>query len=50
MTGQDLIDFIQANDLQDWSIESKIHGEVFLIVDAARVEGMIRLYPQESDE
>ena len=50
MTGQELVDFIEANDLGDWEFEAKYHGEVFPVVDCARVEGKLRLYPTEDDE
>jgi len=50
MTAQELVDFIEANDLGDYELEAKYHGDVFRIVDATRREDMIRLYPHESDE
>lgn len=50
MTGQELVDFINMNDLGDWEFEVKVHGQLIRIVDAARCDGIIRLYPEESDE
>lgn len=50
LTGQELIDYIQALRLEDWEFEMKVHGAVVPVVDAVRIEGKVRLYPNESEE
>ena len=50
MTGQELVDYIEMYDLGDWEFEAKYHGEIFDVVDAVRVDGKIRLYPNEEEE
>ena len=49
MTAQELVDFINAKELGDWEIEVLIHGKVYRIVDGAREEGVLRLYPSEEE-
>ena len=44
MTGQDLIDFIEATGAQDMEIEIQADYELLPVVDIARMDGMIRIY------
>ena len=45
MTGQDLIDFIEATGTQDWTIEIQdTEYNLLLVTDIARMDGMIRIY------
>ena len=45
MTGQDLIDFIEATGTQDWTIEVQdTEYQIHLMTDIARMDGMIRIY------
>ena len=50
MTGHEMIDYIQSLGLEGWEIEMKVNGTVCDVVDAARYEGKIRLYPDETEE
>ena len=45
MTGQDLIDFIEATGTQGWAIEIQdTEYNLFPVTDIARMDGMIRIY------
>ena len=45
MTGQDLIDFIEATGTQDWMIEVQdAEYQLLPVTDIARMDGMIRIY------
>lgn len=44
MTGQDLIDFIEATGSQDMEIEVQADDELLPVVDITKMDGMIRIY------
>lgn len=45
MTGQDLIDFIEATGAQDWTVEVQdTDYQLLPVTNIARMDGMIRIY------
>lgn len=53
MTGQELIDYIQCNGLEDWECVIIIHGAAYPVADAWATcsdEKLIRILPDEEEQ